>query len=123
MGITWENSQGALNFYLDGAPRATNSGFATGHVINSGGKLVLGQTQGSIGGDFDALQSFSGEIAGFNIWDSVKDKHTMNNFAKVCGSEQGNVVDWRKFGSSVYGNVARVPGASCLGECLEKEAS
>ena len=40
-------------------------------MIRGGGVLVLGQEQDSVGGSFDANQSFIGEMAGVNMWDHV----------------------------------------------------
>ena len=56
--FTWESAAGSRYIYKDGSLEKTGYGLNKGHVIRAGGTLVLGQDQDSLGGSFDASQSF-----------------------------------------------------------------
>ena len=57
--VTWNQSDGALNVYEDGVNVYTGS-FSAGTPIVTGGSLMLGQEQDSVGGTLDAAQSVIG---------------------------------------------------------------
>ena len=41
------------------------------NIVYLNGTLVIGQDQDGVLAGYDALQSFSGEITNFNIWDGI----------------------------------------------------
>lgn len=51
--VSWENTGGTMKFYKDGVLSATVTSFKTGHVIRSGGSLMLGQEQDSLASSLD----------------------------------------------------------------------
>ena len=67
--------------------------------------LVLGQEQESVGGSFDANQSFMGEMTRVNIWDHVIKDQEIIRMSKSCLTGEGNVFQWRDFKTDVRGSV------------------
>ena len=81
-------------------------------MIRSGGALVLGQEQDSLGGSFDANQSFIGKMARVNIWDHVIKDQEIIRMSKSCLIGEGNVFQWRDFKTHVKGSV-QIINPSC----------
>ncbi|KAL9979839.1 hypothetical protein ACROYT_G017558 [Oculina patagonica] len=96
---TLENTAGSWNLFKDGKQGAS------GHVIRGGGALVLGQEQDSVGGIFDANQSFIGKMTGVNIWDHVVNGQEIMRMSKSCLTGVGNVFQWRDFKAHLKGSV------------------
>jgi hypothetical protein len=71
LAVTWQQSSGALRLYKDGnlvsAPTV-----AAGYTFMSGGALVLGQEQDSVGGAFSSSQAFTGDCDEVRIWNRVR---------------------------------------------------
>ncbi|XP_078367068.1 neuronal pentraxin-2-like isoform X2 [Oculina patagonica] len=109
---TWENTAGLWNLYKDGKVAASGKGLKTGYVIRGGGALVLGQEQDSVGGSFEASQSFIGEITGVNIWDHVKNNREITRMSKSCLIGVGNVFQWSDFKAHLKGSV-KITKPSC----------
>ena len=74
-------------------------------MVRSGGALVLGQDQDSVGGSFQASQSFIGEMTGVNIWDHVIKEQEIKRMSKSCLAGVGNVFQWRDFKPHLKGSV------------------
>ena len=74
-------------------------------MIRGGGVLVLGQDQDSLGGSFEAIDSFIGEMTGVNIWDHVIRDQEIMRISKSCLTGVGNVFQWRDFKAHVKGSV------------------
>ena len=53
---------------VNGEVAASQDGFRSGAAIRAGGTLVLGQEQDSVGGSFEASQSYQGQIYNLNMW-------------------------------------------------------
>lgn len=60
--LTWDSLDGLLNVYLDGELKKTASDISKGVPICGGGSFVLGQEQDSVGGTFNAVEVFVGEL-------------------------------------------------------------
>lgn len=69
--ISWRNSDGRVQFWLDGVLVSTVTGIATAGAVPSGGSLVLGQDQDSVGGTFQVAESFDGWLDEFAIFNTV----------------------------------------------------
>ena len=96
--VSWENGSGAWKFYKDGDLEEEGNSFKTGYEIRRGGTLVLGQEQDSVGGDFQATQSFQGMLTNVNLWDSVLFGAQIQEMSKSCQShDEGNVYKWLDF--------------------------
>ncbi len=70
--VTWRNTDGMCQLYVDGRRiwqyAMPNS---IGTSIASGGTLIVGQEQDSVGGGFEASQSFEGDMDEYRIYDRV----------------------------------------------------
>lgn len=103
--VTWENTSGSWKLFKDGKVAASRKSLKKGHVIRGGGTLVLGQEQDSVGGSFDASQSFIGEMTGVNIWDHTVKDQEITRMSKSCLTGVGNVYQWRDFKAHIKGSV------------------
>ncbi len=76
------------------------STFKRGHTISQSGTLVLGQDQDSVGGGFQADDSFQGMLSDVNVWDSVLTGTTINETSRSCVLDEwneANVYQWSDF--------------------------
>ena len=91
MCVTWESSSGDFKVYKDGALVKTMVDVETGIQIKGDGIWVIGQDQDSLGGGFQAKDSFKGILTEVNIWNRVLGFDEIKSFANDCDSlVQGN---------------------------------
>ena len=91
---------GSWKFYKDGDLEDKGTGIKEGHTIRSAGTLVLGQEQDSVGGGFDASQSFQGKLSNVDAWDHVLLGTQIKEMSKSCllgELNAGNVYKWTDF--------------------------
>ena len=92
---TWTGTNGAISLYKDGSQAYTNT-LASGTTIPSGGSLVIAQEQDSVGGTFDAAQSFIGYMDEIRVYNrtlslsEVQDLH--NNYGYTTPYLPGKVL-------------------------------
>ncbi|EDO36060.1 predicted protein, partial [Nematostella vectensis] len=91
---SWRSSDGFYKIYLDGATIHASSGYQKGHSVPSGGVLVIGQDQDSLGGGYDAEQSFVGSLSGVNIWQTVLGDDVIQAMSAGCNMWSGDAVSW-----------------------------
>ena len=103
--FTWSNTNGEYKFYKDGKLEGQYVNLKKSHIIPSGGAMVLGQDQDSIGGGFDAYQAFVGELTGVNMWDSVLSESDVAAQHENCSIPHGSVLSWPLFKDAVHGKV------------------
>ncbi|XP_078699951.1 neuronal pentraxin-2-like [Branchiostoma floridae x Branchiostoma belcheri] len=103
---TWRSSDGAWQLYADGVLTASGSGFRVGGAVRTGGVFILGQEQDTLGGGFDANQSFSGELSGVNLWDRVLSPAEIGAGWAVFCNHHGNVIDWDTTDIAVFGETS-----------------
>ncbi|XP_020606897.1 neuronal pentraxin-1-like [Orbicella faveolata] len=97
--VSWERSSGSWTFYKDGKIKQQGQ-LKAGHTIREGGSLVLGQDQDSVGGGFDADQSFKGMLSNVNVWDHKLTDTRIEEMSKSCLLDEwnaGNVYRWGDF--------------------------
>jgi len=61
---------------------------------------VLGQEQDSVGGDFDATQSFQGMLSNVHVWDRVLPATQIKEISTSCVLDEwneANVYEWSDF--------------------------
>ena len=61
---------------------------------------MLGQEQDSVGGDFEAEQSFKGMLSNVNLWNRVLSAVQIEDMSSSCLLDEwnaGNVYKWRDF--------------------------
>nr|XP_046272036.1 pentraxin fusion protein-like [Scatophagus argus] len=102
--FTWDSGSGAATLFMDGKKSLTKI-YRTGHTIRPGGKVLLGQDPDNYLGDFDAKQSFVGEIYDVNMWDSVLSDSNIQNLFSGKRVPRGNVFDWETTQLKINGNV------------------
>lgn len=89
---------------MDGRKSVTKI-YKKGHTVRQGGKIILGQDPDSYLGDFDAKQSYVGEIYDVNMWDSVLPDSTIQDVYAGKRVPRGNVLDWESTALTLNGNV------------------
>ncbi|XP_059204401.1 C-reactive protein-like [Centropristis striata] len=104
MCVTWDSSTGASAFFMDGKKSVTKI-YKKGHSISSGGRVIIGQDPDSYLGDFEASQSFVGEMSDINMWDSVLSDSQIRDVFSGKKVQRGNVFDWETAELTVKGQV------------------
>jgi hypothetical protein len=82
-------------FYHNGVPVSRDKDLSKDKDLISGGKLIIGQYQGSYGGNFDSKSLMVGHLVGLNIWSrlfSADEVYALYN--TTCASQGGDVVSW-----------------------------
>lgn len=98
--LSWERSSGSWKLYKDGEIKQQGTDFKRGFTIRQGGALVLGQEQDSVGGGFDADESFKGMLSNVNVWDHKLADTQIEEMSTSCLLDEwnaGNVYSWRSF--------------------------
>ncbi|MFK7885229.1 MAG: LamG-like jellyroll fold domain-containing protein, partial [Gammaproteobacteria bacterium] len=72
LAFVWDNSGGNYTVYADGVSVATGSGLRSGLVLGSGGTLVFGQEQDSLGGGFVPTEVFSGTLYSARLFSDLR---------------------------------------------------
>ncbi|KAL9972423.1 hypothetical protein ACROYT_G018722 [Oculina patagonica] len=103
--FTWSSANGEYKFYKDGVVVGSGTGFNEGGTIKSGGTTVIGQDQDTLGGGFDATQSFVGEVTEVNVWGVVLSESDIAAQYRNCHITQGAVNWWSQFKDGVHGGV------------------
>ncbi len=126
VAFTWRSADGQVKLYKDGA--AAFTGTLTTTPLITGGSLVLGQDQDSLGGGFDPAQAFAGELDEVRIWRTVRSEAEVraDMFRLLHGSEPGLVVYWpfndrsdsTAFDRTANGNDGTLEGAVWVGQPL-----
>ncbi|XP_063596199.1 uncharacterized protein LOC134773051 [Penaeus indicus] len=100
-----ENSTGT--FYLNGKKNGVKTLPRQCLLLN--GSLVLGQESDKVAGGFQALQSFSGVISGFNLYSRSLQESEIKEMSE-CSKQipEGDVVSWSSTEWEVEGPVVRV---------------
>ncbi|KAF6739569.1 Neuronal pentraxin-2 [Oryzias melastigma] len=111
--VTWTTRDGQWEAYQDGVQKGTGTNLSPWHAIKPGGVFILGQEQDTLGGRFDATQSYVGEMSELHMWSRVLSADDIYSLAS-CGSHlQGDVIAWSETEVELHGGVARYPFDSC----------
>ncbi|XP_037647211.1 pentraxin fusion protein-like [Sebastes umbrosus] len=102
--VTWESSSGAAALFMNGRKSLTKI-YKKGHRVRPGGKVIIGQDPDVYLGDFDAKQSFVGEISDVNLWDSVLSDSTIQDMFSGKRVPRANVFDWETTELKINGEV------------------
>jgi hypothetical protein len=96
--FTWDSGKGKTKIYKDGNLSKTMVNVQIGKKIKGGGIWVIGQDQDSLGGSFQAVDSFKGILTEVSIWDRVLDFDEIKRFAIDCDLlMQGNYKAYSNF--------------------------
>ncbi|KAL3980663.1 tyrosine-protein phosphatase non-receptor type 3 [Sarotherodon galilaeus] len=111
--VTWTTRDGQWEAYQDGVKRGSGANLSAWHPIKAGGVFILGQEQDTLGGRFDATQSFVGEMSDLHMWSHVLSASDIYSLAS-CGSHlRGDVIAWSDTEVELHGGVARYPFDPC----------
>uniref|UniRef100_A0A3B4EXY7 Neuronal pentraxin-1-like n=1 Tax=Pundamilia nyererei TaxID=303518 RepID=A0A3B4EXY7_9CICH len=92
--VTWTTRDGQWEAYQDGVKRGSGANLSAWHPIKAGGVFILGQEQDTLGGRFDATQSFVGEMSDLHMWSHVLSASDIYSLAS-CGSHlRGDIIAW-----------------------------
>ncbi|XP_069334622.1 mucosal pentraxin-like [Eulemur rufifrons] len=100
---SWESASGIAELWVNGKLLG-RKGVRQGYSVGSEAKIILGQEQDSFGGQFDASQSFVGEIWDVSLWDHVLPLKEMHD---LCNS--GNILNWQDLTYEDNGYVVTKP--------------
>ncbi|MGH0172577.1 UNVERIFIED_CONTAM: hypothetical protein FKN15_070544 [Acipenser sinensis] len=89
--VIWSSIEGKYWYYVDRRLSAAGSKFQKGYEVPSGGSLVLGQEQDSVGGGFDVAESFVGSLAGLAAWNRALTPGEVSGIATGKGLPRGTV--------------------------------
>ena len=103
--VTWNNTKGDWQFYLDGQLQSSGTGLKKNHQIPAGGTVIIGQDQDKVGGGFDIEDSFGpGEVTEVNLWSRVLSGDEIAAQKANCDIAQaGLVLSWGQFKGNVTG--------------------
>jgi len=106
---TWDNN-GRFKLWLDGVVVYSRDDVMKDKVINSGGALVLGQDQDTLGGGFDATQALIGEMKGVMVFSSelseLRITDLYNNGQGKVFADTGSSEIYNNFTTSDVGSFA-----------------
>ncbi|XP_053324728.1 uncharacterized protein LOC128499816 [Spea bombifrons] len=105
--LTWESKYGRCELWLNGRRKGPRI-YRRSHSIRPGGIVLLGQDQDSLGGNFEAAQSYVGKIKDLNMWDKVLSLRALRSVFKNKQVQAGTVFDWRSLNYMIKGNVTVV---------------
>uniref|UniRef100_A0A8V5GMF5 Pentraxin (PTX) domain-containing protein n=1 Tax=Melopsittacus undulatus TaxID=13146 RepID=A0A8V5GMF5_MELUD len=111
--VTWSSAGGTWRSFQDGAPRGVGAGLAPGHVLRAGGVLVVGQEQDSLGGRFDASQSFQGSLSGLELWGRVLTPPEVAAVATCGARPPPDLLAWTRPALELHGGVTARPFQPC----------
>ncbi|KAM5129901.1 C-reactive protein-like [Mantella aurantiaca] len=109
--VSWSSSTGNVIVWINEEKLNAND-FQKGHVIAYDPIIIIGQDQEKYGGNFDAQQSFVGDIADVNMWDKVLSTGDIMDYINGDYIE-GNVINWKAFRYELFGDVTISP-APCI---------
>ncbi|XP_061771234.1 neuronal pentraxin-1 isoform X2 [Nerophis ophidion] len=105
--VSWSTRDGGWEAYQDGVQRGSGTGLAPWHAIKSGGVFILGQEQDTLGGRFDAAQSFVGEMADVQMWSRVLSAAEIHHLASCGGRPTGDVLAWSEAQVELHGGALK----------------
>uniref|UniRef100_A0A672HSY9 Si:dkey-283b15.2 n=1 Tax=Salarias fasciatus TaxID=181472 RepID=A0A672HSY9_SALFA len=111
--VTWSTRDGQWEAYQDGVQRGSGLNLSPWHPIKPGGVFILGQEQDTLGGRFDATQSFVGEMSDLHMWSHVLSASDVYSLASCSSHLKGDVISWSETEVELHGGVARYPFDPC----------
>ena len=92
LALSWDSSNGEVQFFIDGEQAAQTTGFNTGLSLDGNGSLAIAQEQDSMGGNFELSQSFEGDIYSVRVYDQVMDgEHIRAGLANYQGDASPSI--------------------------------
>ncbi|XP_070541623.1 uncharacterized protein [Ptychodera flava] len=117
--ITWSSSDGSWKYYLDGAVNRAGSEHQTGYVLASGGFLVLGNLQTTMGGCYWAHTALVGSLTEFNMWSTAINDNEIATVTGYC-SIGGDIFNWNIGDLYIEGDVSMKVEDVCLSHISDR---
>ena len=116
VAVSWDSSNGAVAFYVDGIEVESFIGYQTGQSITNTGELVLGQDQDSVLGGFNTIDVFSGTLYDVRIFNDVRTAGEISaGFGQTLpNTESGMIANWTFDDLSTGGVVTDTVGGNNL---------
>lgn len=116
VGVTWDATNGAVVFYVDGQQVESFTGYQTGRTITATGELVVGQDQDSVLGGYNTIDVFSGSLFDLRIFNDVRTAGEIANTYNqtLDSSEPGLIANWTFGDLSVSGVVTETVSGNNL---------
>ncbi|XP_066531502.1 neuronal pentraxin-1 [Hoplias malabaricus] len=111
--VTWSTRDGVWEAYQNGVKRGSGENLSPWHPIKPGGVFILGQEQDTLGGRFDATQSFVGEMSDLQLWSRVLNSEEIYNQASCSSHLTGDVIAWSEPIVELHGGVTKYPFDPC----------
>ncbi|KAL0962406.1 hypothetical protein UPYG_G00339630 [Umbra pygmaea] len=111
--VTWSTHDGHWEAFQDGLKRGSGEELSAWHPIKPGGVFILGQEQDTLGGRFDATQSFVGEMSDLQLWSRVLTPNEIYSQASCGGHLAGDVISWTEAVVELHGGVTKYPFDPC----------
>uniref|UniRef100_UPI0037E82F7F pentraxin-4 n=1 Tax=Semicossyphus pulcher TaxID=241346 RepID=UPI0037E82F7F len=114
--VLWSSIQGRFWHYSDRRLTSSGSNFRKDWEVPGGGSVVLGQEQDTVGGGFDPAEGFTGQVAGFRMWNRVLSPSEVEGIAEGRGVPRGVVLGMEDI-KELHGEVQQV-ACECLEHCV-----
>lgn len=102
--VTWEKG-GFFQVYADGFIVYTGAFTNQGkNFLPGGGVLVFGQDQDTVGGGFDASQSYKGIVTDITMSSTVLPPTEISSMATTCYNLYGDLISWDTQNFTLVGN-------------------
>ncbi|WP_297696753.1 DUF2341 domain-containing protein, partial [uncultured Eudoraea sp.] len=96
LSVSWDNTAGDWAVYIDGALIDSGTGLSVGETIPTGGTLMFGLEQDSVGGGFESQEFFNGTFYDIRLFDDVRTStEVVNNYDQtLANTEPGMLANW-----------------------------
>ncbi|XP_028326685.1 neuronal pentraxin-2-like [Gouania willdenowi] len=111
--VTWSTRDGHWEAYQDGTQRGSGMNLSPWHPIKPGGVFILGQEQDTLGGRFDAAQSFVGEMSEVNMWSHVLSSSDIYSLSSCSSHLRGDLIAWSDTELELHGGLTKYPSETC----------
>ncbi|XP_056154038.1 neuronal pentraxin-2 [Lampris incognitus] len=111
--VTWSTRDGQWEAYQDGVKKGSGVNLSAWHPIKPGGIFIMGQEQDTLGGRFDATQSFVGEMSDLQFWSRVLTPSEIYSQASCGGHLTGDVISWSEATVELHGGITKYPFDPC----------
>ena len=97
LSVTWENTLGSWQVFIDGEMVDSGTGFQVGRQVLSAGTFVFGQEQDRQGSRYDSFQHFKGTLYEARLFEDVRSVAEIagNYSVSVPNSEDSLIANWQ----------------------------
>ncbi len=121
LSVTWAADTGAISLYIDGAlAHGGTYAAAVGSRLASGGTLIIGQEQDSVGAGFNTRQVLQGIVGDIRVFTTARSAEdiAVAAFARLTGTEAGLAHNWQDAAGGKVIDVAQANPAVNLTDLM-----